>query len=184
MNKLVYGCFVVLCFSCSENANVKSKQQADFAKGTFGYDIQFLQQHDSVVVLKGDDGKSQVVVSPKYQGKVFTSTANGAEGSSFGWINYKAFTAPLDSHMNAYGGENRFWLGPEGGPFSLFFTKGAAMKFENWKTPASFDTESWTIRERSENEVRLQKNMNLINYAGTQIQLSVDRAISILRSFF
>ena len=23
--------------------------------------------------------------------------------------------------MNAYGGENRLWLGPEGGKYSLFF---------------------------------------------------------------
>jgi hypothetical protein len=70
---------------------------------------------------------------PKYQAKVFTSTPG--DGSSFGWINYKAFDAEPDPHMNAYGGENRIWLGPEGGPFSLFFARGFEMSFANWKIP-------------------------------------------------
>jgi hypothetical protein len=76
-----------------------------------------------VIVLQTNDTSARVVVSPKYQGKVFTSTAGGQFGQSFGWINYKAFAAPLDSHMNAYGGENRLWLGPEGGPFPCFLQK-------------------------------------------------------------
>ena len=28
-------------------------------------------------------------------------------------------------HINVYGGEDRFWLGPEGGQFSIFFAKDA-----------------------------------------------------------
>ena len=63
------------------------------------------------MLLKGEDSDAQVIVSPKYQGKVFTSTATNLKGTSFGWVNYRAFSAPVDQHMNAYGGENRFWLG-------------------------------------------------------------------------
>ena len=47
--------------------------------------------------------------------------------------------------MNAYGGENRLWLGPEGGRFSMFFKPGDSMVFNNWKTPAPFDTEPWKV---------------------------------------
>ncbi len=47
--------------------------------------------------------------------------------------------------MNAYGGENRLWLGPEGGRFSLFFKPGDSMVFDHWKTPAAFDTEAWNV---------------------------------------
>ena len=92
-----------------------------YPEGSFGYDLNFLRQYDDVTVLRSGDEKAQIIVSPKYQGKVFTSTADGYDGYSFGWVNYSAFDAPVNAHMNAYGGENRLWLGPEGGKFSLYF---------------------------------------------------------------
>lgn len=162
-----------LVHSCSTPAGT-----ANFQPGTFGYDLHFLQQHDSVIVL--GNGDARVVVSPKYQGKVFTSTASGDPGPSFGWIHYKAFEGPSDPHMNAYGGENRLWLGPEGGKFSLFFPPGAKMEFTTWKTPAAFDTEPWTVTLHSDTVVDLRKDMQLTNYAGTKLNLSIDRSIAIL----
>lgn len=150
-----------------------------FQPGTFGYDLKFLEEYDSELVLLGDKN-AQVIVSPKYQGKVFTSSAKGKEGQSFGWINYKIFSAPLDSHMNAYGGENRFWLGPEGGVFSLYFEKGDEMVFENWKTPAPIDTESWSVTSKDDNHVQMQKEMTLTNYAGTSLSLSAERKVTLL----
>jgi hypothetical protein len=189
-----------------------------YAPGSFGYDLHFLSAHDSVIVLSSSSGKAAVIVSPKYQGKVFTSTALGDSGRSFGWIHYKAFDGPLDPHMNAYGGENRFWLGPEGGPFSLFFPPGAKMEFANWKTPAAFDTEAWDVVGTSPaagsaaagsvdagsgssvaagtsaspgssaapglSSVELRKDMQLVNYAGTRLSLTIDRKIEILDRLF
>lgn len=147
--------------------------------GTFGYDLDFLRKHDPLLVVL-QSGKERVIVSPKYQAKVFTSTAAGDDGASFGWIHYKAFDGPADTHMNAYGGENRLWLGPEGGKFSLFFPAGAKMEFANWKTPAAFDTEPWKILDHIDTVVRLSKDMRLTNYAGTVLKLSVERSISLL----
>ncbi|HXB94064.1 MAG TPA: DUF6786 family protein [Puia sp.] len=149
------------------------------APGTFGYDLAFLQKHDSVIVLHSGDAAS-IIVSPKYQGKVFTSTAAGDTGASFGWIHYKAFDGPADPHMNAYGGEDRLWLGPEGGRFSLFFPPGAKMEFANWKTPAAFDTEPWDVTAHNDSSVTLRKDMQLTNYAGTRLNLSIDRQITVL----
>jgi len=165
----------------------------NFQPGSFGYDLHFLEQHDSgLVVLQSNDAR--VIVSPKYQGKVFTSTAAGEEGPSFGWIHYKAFDGPLDPHMNAYGGENRLWLGPEGGPFSLFFAKGESMEFSGWHTPAAFDSEPWDLNDSLQNgsvhngsrqnssptSVSLRKDIELTNYAGTRLRCRVDRKISLL----
>ena len=82
--------------------------------------------------------------------------------------------------MNAYGGENRLWLGPEGGKFSLFFKPGTKMVFDNWKTPAPFDKEDWTVDAMDSHSVTMDKRMDLLNYAGTQLKLKVDRTISIL----
>jgi hypothetical protein len=146
--------------------------------GTFAYDLQFLYKRDNIVILR--DGNSAVIVSPKYEAKVFTSTVGGDKGPSFGWVHYKAFDGPLDPHMNAYGGEDRLWLGPEGGRFSLFFPPGAKMKFANWKTPAAFDTEAWVVDCRSDTSVTLHKDMLLTNYAGTRLSLTINRRISIL----
>jgi len=143
----------------------------------FEKDLAFLRKHDdSVVVLSR--GNSRVIVSPKYQAKVFTSTSG--DGSSFGWINYKAFDAEADPHMNAYGGENRIWLGPEGGPFSLFFARGFEMSFANWKIPGAFDTESWELASTSDTMVSLKKDMKLPNYSGTELRLTIDRKIRVL----
>jgi hypothetical protein len=181
MKPFIFACTIILVLytSCS-NEPQSLHQNTAAGKRDFESDLRFLQQHDSVIVLKSEDNAAQVIVSPKYQGKVFTSTAEGSGGKSFGWINYKAFTAPLDSHMNAYGGENRLWLGPEGGPFSLFFPKGKEMTFANWKTPAPIDTEPWTVKNQTKNAVQLHQNMRLTNYAGTAFDLSIDRTVALL----
>lgn len=172
---------MILLSSCSKS-NQKTEQaveQENFKQGSFGYDLNFLRDYDSALVLL-TDGNGQVIVSPKYQGKVFTSTTSGSEGQSFGWINYKAFSAPIDPHMNAYGGENRFWLGPEGGVFSLYFEKGKEMVFDNWKTPSPIDTETWNVTSQDDRSVTMKKEMQLVNYAGTKLSLTADRSISIL----
>lgn len=168
--------------SCDDTAgkNRNSKPAAGHAPGTFGYDLDFLKQHDSVIVLTGDDPGARIIVSAKYQAKVFTSTAGGDSGMSFGWVNYKAFSGPADAHMNAYGGENRFWLGPEGGMFSLFFKPGDKMEFNNWKTPPPIDTEAWAVVSKTNTSVHMQKEMDLMNYKGTALKLLADRDIKIL----
>lgn len=167
--------------SCINNTDKSDNTNTPVAndKGSFGYDLSFLQKYDSVVVLKHDDEPACVIVSPRYQAKVFTSTADGDKGQSFGWINYKAFDAPVDAHMNAYGGENRFWLGPEGGPFSLYFRKGDSMIFDNWKTPPPIDTENWDVVHKTKKSVTLQKDMQLSNYKGTALTLRAERTVSV-----
>ena len=172
-------CAALLCACHSKKTNSFNNAIAP-QKGTFGYDLDFLRKKDSVVVLRDSSGAAEIVVSAKYQGKIFTSTAEGDTGKSFGWINYKAFDGRVDPHINAYGGEDRLWLGPEGGKFALFFKKDAKMVFDNWVTPAPFDHESWKTVGVSEHHVSLTKTMSLVNYKGTQLNLKVDRRISIL----
>ncbi|MBO0939135.1 hypothetical protein J2I47_21450 [Fibrella sp. HMF5335] len=164
--------------ACSPGNNAAETSRA---AGTFGYDLAFLLRHDSALaVLSSADSSARVIVSAKYQGKVFTSTANGLNGSSFGWINYKALSEKPQPHFNAYGGENRLWLGPEGAQFSLFFKPGSRMDFANWQTPAAFDTEPWTVVSKTGESVALEKAMALTNYAGTRLNLRVDRAVNLL----
>jgi hypothetical protein len=172
--------FFLIYMLASSSCNNPQKEDMAYARGSFGFDLQFLQMHDSVILLKSGDGNAQIIVSPKYQAKVFTSTADGDNGLSFGWVNYKAFTANVDPHINAFGGENRLWLGPEGGKFSLFFKPAAKMEFENWKTPSAFDTEAWSVVSKDAVSVKMSKEMDLINYQGTELSVIVNRNISIL----
>lgn len=154
---------------------------AAFEKGTFGYDLNYLSGKDKVIVLKSSDEKSQLILSAKYQGKVFTSTVNGTNGKSLGFVNYKAFcTEGQDKHANLYGGENRLWIGSEGGRFSIFFEPGDKQIYDNWHTPAAFDTEEWKIKDQSSKMVSFEKEMSVTNYLGKRLNLIVDRNISLL----
>jgi len=178
--KLLALLAAVFLGSCGDRSN-KHVFESQYAKGSFGYDLDFLKQKDTVIVLHNNDGTGQVIVSPKFQGKVFTSTANGPNGKSFGWINYKLFAqTSLDAHMNPYGGEDRLWLGPEGGKFALFFKPGTKMVFDYWHTPAAFDFESWKATFVTDKTVSLTKSTRVMNYLGVIFPLTVVRDIEIL----
>jgi hypothetical protein len=163
---------VVACAGCMTAAPGPETQ-------TFGGDVAFLQKHTDVVVLK--DGKSQIAVLPRMQGRVVTSTAEGAKGYSFGWINRELVASGKTiEHMNPFGGEDRFWVGPEGGQFSVFFKKGVPFDLEHWFTPAAVDTEPWDLVSKSARSATLRKTMHLQNYSDTAFDVRVDREVRIL----
>lgn len=166
----------------SGNNNVEKMKQNGFKKGTFGYDLRILKEADKdLVELKGKTGMSRVIVSAKYQGKVFTSTAEGMGGSSFGWINYDLIkSGDRQDHMNGYGSEDRFWIGPEGGQFSVFMKPGSSMDIENWYTPPPIDYEPWELISSSDSEAEVKKNIILRNYSGTEFTLRVNRKVKLL----
>lgn len=178
-NWIFVAIVIFIVASCGpKKKNEKKMETENFQEGSFGYDMDFLSQWDEeLVVLKKDSG--QVLVSPKYQAKVFTSTVSGKYGKSMGWINYEAFGKD-DPHMNAYGGENRFWLGPEGNVFSLFFKPMTEMTFENWKTPAPIDNETWEMVKKTENSVSMERQMDLKNYSDYDFVLGAKRTVTIL----
>lgn len=171
-----------LMFSCG-NTKKEGNEMKSYEKGTFGYDLNYLSAKDSLIILKGVDENAQVIVSPKYQAKVFTSTVEGLEGKSIGFIGYKAFELKTpDEHMNGYGGENRFWLGPEGGKYSVYFEPGAEQVYDNWHTPKPIDTEAWELVYASAQKAVMRKGMEVKNYLGTQLQLNVDRTVELLNT--
>ncbi len=169
---------IIISCSSKKEENIKMTK---YKKGQFGYDLTFLENYDKPVVLKNMNDRAQIIVSPKYQGKIFTSTAQGLSGFSFGWINYKLFeAAEIQKHINAYGGEERLWLGPEGGQFSIFFPKGAEMVFDNWNTPAPIDTEPFESVAQTDFSISLQKEMLLENYSGAKLNIKIKRDIRLL----
>ena len=65
-----------------------------------------------------------------------TSTADGPGGASFGYIHRPVIAErSRQPHMTVLGGEDRFWLGPEGGQYALYFRPGTAFETANWQVP-------------------------------------------------
>lgn len=147
----------------------------------FGEDVAFLKKYTEVVVLSDRAGKAQVVVVPAWQGRVMTSTDGGAAGASYGWLNRELIASrKLVPHMNPFGGEDRFWMGPEGGQFSVFFRKGSAFDLEHWQTPAPIDSEAYAVASKQQDRVRFQKRFSLTNYSGTVFDVALDREVRLL----
>jgi len=184
---LLSGCIMMLfsANSCNDNSPGEEDQgNNSYPPGTFGYDVDFLKTYDPGLLILGDSlSGGQIIVSPRYQGKVFTSTIGKADDPSLGWINYKEIAADsIRPHMNAYGGENRMWLGPEGGQYSIFFEKGTDFTFENWQTPSATDSEPWAVTTRDERSVQLEKSAALSNYSGRRFDLRMERTVTLLDS--
>ena len=45
--------------------------------------------------------------------------------------------------MNVFGGEDRFWLGPEGGQYALYFKPDDPFDLDHWQVPDAFDWDTW-----------------------------------------
>jgi hypothetical protein len=148
---------------------------------SFGDDTAFLKGHTELIVLSDKKGLAKVAVAPAWQGRVMTSTAGGEAGPSFGWINRELIASgKLLPHMNAFGGEDRFWMGPEGGQFSIFFAPGTRFEFADWQVPAVFDTLPFKVAGQSRNQATFALEFGLTNYSGTRFEVAVKRTVRLL----
>ena len=172
-------CAMGIIGGCTTN----QPQSKDAAIG-FGDDVAFLKSHGQVVLLSDGAGKAKVAISPALEGRVMTSTAGGDDGASFGWINRQYFTdaaaGKTNPHISPYGGEDRIWLGPEGGQFSIFFAKGATFDLDHWFTPKWIDTEPFETVSTSSNEAAFRRKVSFSNYSGTPFDVQIDRKVRLL----
>jgi len=151
------------------------------AAPSFEDDVAFLRKHGAVTVLESPSG-GRVAVSAKYQGRVMTSAVR-ADGASLGWI-HRAFIASgkTRTQFDNYGGEDRFWLGPEGGQFALYFAPGKPFDFNQWQTPAALQEGEWEVKEATPQSVTFTRAMKLVNWSGTQFELTVERTVRVVAS--
>lgn len=171
----------ILLVMCNCASQSKENMKTDFAPGTFGYDLNFLNRFKETLVLSDSDNKAQIIIVPGWQARVMTSTASGLQGFSFGWINHKLIeSGVINQHINAYGGEERLWLGPEGGPFSIYFAPGVKQEFANWQVPPELDTVAFTLVLQSETRATFRKQFRLVNYSGSILDAGIERSIELL----
>jgi len=147
---------------------------------TYGRDVAFLRRHTDLVELACSPD-ARVAVAPAWQGRAMTSTLAGDDGDSYGWINSAFIEAGNDDPVfNNYGGEDRFWLGPEAGQFGLWFRPGEPFDLDHWKTPAGFNAGAFEVLEAAERSVAMAARFDVANFSGTTFRCAVERTISVL----
>lgn len=144
----------------------------------FERDLRLLRERTEVVVLQGPAGE-RVAVTPLWQGKTMTSTVG--EGAGYGWIN-EAFirSGRVDPQANLQGGEDRMWIGPEGGQFAFYFEPGSAFEFPAWRCPELIDRQPFHVLELSERSIRMASQGVVRNYSGTEFDLRLEREVRLL----
>ena len=176
--------------ACAAAAVEASATDTDTTMRTYAADLEFLQQHSDVIELRHDDSDARLCLVPAWQGRVMTSAAS-ADGNSYGWLNYELIEngvlpteqrQGLDAHILAFGGEERFWIGPEGGQFSSFFAPGTTFDFENWTVPSFIDTDPWHLVSKTESRAKFRHRVDVLNWSGHTWQMQVDREVVLLTS--
>ena len=180
--------FTTLVFMAALGVFAADDKSMNQTPSNFGEDVAFLKKHTEVLVLR--QGDAAVALAPAYQGRVMTSSANGDPGTSYGWLNYKlisqgvlkgeAAAGKLEAKIHVFGGEERFWLGPEGGQFGIYFAPGAKFDFDNWKTPPPIDTEPFQVVSSDQNRAVFSASFSVTNQSGTAFDLAVERTVRLL----
>ena len=182
------NCLTLLLATFTATTLVASSEPMENTPSNFGEDVAFLKKHTDAIVLRRGD--AAVAVAPGYQGRVMTSTATGDGGNSYGWLNYKLIAkgvvppeeakGTLESKIHVFGGEERFWLGPEGGQFGIFFAPGAKFDFADWKTPAAIDTEAFDKVSSDETKAVFARSFTVTNQSGTKFDVGAERTVRLL----
>jgi hypothetical protein len=187
MKKIVLFLLVLGMLSCTGRKNEHAPTSSPagdpvrFPKGSFGFDRAFLEKYKKVTLLGDDSARAKVLIVNDFQARVMTSTARGDEGPGYGWINYDLIGSGVTRpHINPWGGEDRFWIGPEGGQYSVFFNAGTSFDFAHWQTPPLIDTEPFELVSATPRQATFRKAAAIVNYHGFRFTFDIGREIVLL----
>ena len=176
MNKFL-KCFLCIvffiAFSACNNSDV-------YPISTFGEDLEVINSVTSPVILK--DGERQIVVSSKFQGRIFTSTSQGLGGTSYGWFNKNILLSDsVFVNRSKIGGEGRIWFGPDQGPNTIFFKINEKTGEKLHAAPKDLDTLPFNILAQSSESVTLGSRLQIKNLQGFHFNIEVERKIELLK---
>jgi len=176
---LIILILIASCSGGSKKTDQKTSVMKPDSSSRYGYNREFLKKYVSVVELRNNG--SAITIVPAWQGRVMTSTAEGDNGYSFGWINHSLIASQkIQPHINAFGGEERIWLGPEGGQFSIFFKKGTEFIYDLWQTPAFLDTTPFNVVNVDDTSALFSIDAEAENYSGTLLKFRIERKVTLL----
>lgn len=181
LHSSLYILALLLCSCHMKNHNKTAEERANYPEGTFGYDHHFVSDYYRTIVLSDKDSGARILVSPDLQGRVLTSTFDGADGESLGYFNHsRVASKKIQPHSQGYGGEDRFWIGPQGGQYTIFFHPGDPFDFDHWFTPKGIDREPFKVISTTDTSISLRQEMTAVNYSGFPFQLKINRKISLI----
>ncbi len=157
--------------------------QQNYQLGSFGYDMNRLQAIEAIEILQS--GSSMIAVSGIYQGRIFTSSAKGMAGKSYGWINWELINKGSHAtEMAGLGGESRLWFAPEWGKFSLCFEAGREHIDENLRRPIDSNRKQFTTAQKTPTSLTCKGIMQLINDHNFTFEIHTERTVAILTKEF
>jgi len=134
----------------------------------------------AMILLKHPSSSAALAVAPGLVGRVMCSTFDAKAGKANAWINKKALEkGKVDPVFNNFGGEERFWFAPEGGPFGLMFGQKKST-FENYAVQDGMSTLGYHVAGSDSRSVSMEADMTLRNANETQFSLRVERRISLI----
>lgn len=146
---------------------------------SFEADVAFLSGYGTPKILHSATG-GLIAVSGDYQARVMTSAVS-AGGRSLGFINRQFIEArQTGTQFDNYGGEDRFWLGPEGGQYGLYFPASKPFVFDNWQTPHPLQEGAWQVRSETPSSVTFGHAFTVTNYQRKSFQVEVERTVQLL----
>lgn len=126
-------------------------------------------------------GPLRLAVVPEWQLRVATG-AFAPDGSSLGWLNRpKLRSGESDPRANLWGGLERLWLGPEGGPGTVYFGPGEDYNLEHWTVPALVDRVPFEVRDRADSWVEACARGAVLSRAGERFDVGLQRRIELLK---
>ena len=140
------------------------------------------------LVLRGDDEDKRVVVAPSLMGRVMAAGFEGERGETDAFVFEQqirdGFSHEGKGTWNNFGGAERVWFGPDGGPFGTFFPPGAPQTYQHMRFQPALNRAEYRIVERgsSGKRVVLGADIELANHAGQRFRLEVRREVEVLES--
>ena len=143
---------------------------------SYASDAAFLEEQAGGRRFPG--GTGEFVVCPGLQGRVMTSEV-APGGASLGYVPREVILhPPEDVPFRNFGGEDRFWIGPEAGPYALYFGTGETEQVEaNWRVPAPLQEGAWEVVTEGPRGLTMRRRMELVNRLGTRFEVGVTREI-------
>ena len=138
-----------------------------------------LAKNSHTVELSSPDGKERLLLSEQFQGRILTSTFNGKDGRSLGWLNPALWETEEMSGAFLHG-EERMWIGPLGGQFSFYYGQDTPINENNWSVPATFNDDPFRIVSFNKRTLCFEKRMQLTNYKGHTLSMLLKRNVSLL----
>jgi hypothetical protein len=149
------------------------------APPSFESEVDFLRKYGPVDVLEAPGG-GRVAVSARWQARVMTSAVEPG-AASLGFVHHAFLEAgKTGTPFDNYGGEDRFWLGPEGGQFGLYFPPGAPFAIGAWQTPHAMQEGEWRVTAHDDVSVELARTMHVVNWSHAEFDVAVARTVRVL----